>query len=295
MVKLKKIIKIINYSTLFLFLFSIININQVIAINKDEYMNDQDNMKIHDIHLENTEDILQHLINKNCYESFSYFALEYPCYNGQNVKYDLIWKIKNPPFKQLGTNEYKLMCVLFDKGERDKKDDIYSLEDLKQMSNGASNMYIFWVKNKFLDPNDKKNVQNLIFNRLELEFKQKQIKEKIKEINELLNYLSQEEKKFSNLENDFKLQIQSLLKDKKSLEVEIINLKQKIKNLEDTKNDENIRKNKQIKELNSQLDLLKKDIQNEKEKYQQLNNYFNNKQKKYSGIRDFLHQNFFRF
>ncbi|MDO7987342.1 MAG: hypothetical protein Q8897_02470 [Sweet potato little leaf phytoplasma] len=34
MVKLKKIIKIINYSTLFLFLFSIININQVIGAPK---------------------------------------------------------------------------------------------------------------------------------------------------------------------------------------------------------------------------------------------------------------------
>ncbi|MDO8030309.1 hypothetical protein OC709_02195 ['Planchonia careya' phytoplasma] len=72
-----------------------------------------------------------------------------------------------------------------------------------------------------------------IFNKLELEFKQKQIK--IKEKNESLNYLLQEKKKFSNLENDLKLQIQSLLKDKKSLEVEIINLKKKNKTLKTLK------------------------------------------------------------
>ncbi|MDV3174715.1 MAG: hypothetical protein Q8831_01525, partial ['Bonamia sp.' little leaf phytoplasma] len=160
MVKLKKIIKNINiYLSVALLLFVMnINIHSLIAItNNKDIMYKTDNMKIHNIYLEKEEDISNYLINLNCYECFSPLVLDYPCYNGQNIKYDLIWTIKNPPFTQLGNNEYKLMCVFFDKGERDQKDDIYSLEDLQYMSNGASNMYIFWLKKLSIRDEVKKN------------------------------------------------------------------------------------------------------------------------------------------
>ncbi|MDO8064123.1 hypothetical protein [Candidatus Phytoplasma bonamiae] len=65
------------------------------------------------------------------------------------------------------------------------------------MSNGASNMYIFWLKKLSIRDEVKKNKQNIkqtIFNRLEIEF-QKKI---IAELKETLNLLQKEKKDFKS-------------------------------------------------------------------------------------------------
>jgi hypothetical protein len=67
----------------------------------------------------------------------------YPCYNSETIQtYPcLLCRIKDAPSDLLG--------VFFDAGKRDpsfKGKIKYSLDDLKQMSNGAQNMYIFWQK-----------------------------------------------------------------------------------------------------------------------------------------------------
>ncbi|WP_304514483.1 hypothetical protein [Candidatus Phytoplasma bonamiae] len=313
MVKLKKIIKNINiYLSVALLLFVMnINIHSLIAItNNKDIMYKTDNMKIHNIYLEKEEDISNYLINLNCYECFSPLVLDYPCYNGQNIKYDLIWTIKNPPFTQLGNNEYKLMCVFFDKGERDQKDDIYSLEDLQYMSNGASNMYIFWLKKLSIRDEVKKNKQNIkqtIFNRLEIEF-QKKI---IAELKETLNLLQKEKKDFKSkflqlqlekksLENDLKLKTQELLNSQKITEIEITNLKKEIKNIQtklDLKNQENSNQNQKIEELKIKLNLLKIEIEkikNEKNQYQYMTQLLEQKQNTYSGIFDLFCKKVFK-
>ncbi|MDV3157442.1 MAG: hypothetical protein Q8889_01445 [Candidatus Phytoplasma australasiaticum] len=320
MVKLKKIIKTINISlsVVSLLFFMNINIHSLTAFkNNKDMMYETDNMKIHNIYLEKEEDILNYLINFNCYECFSPLVLDYPCYNGQNIKYDLIWTIKNPPFKQLGPNEYKLMCVFFDKGERDQKDDIYSLEDLQYMGNGASNMYIFWLKKLSIRDEVKKNIQNIkqtIFNRLEIEF-QKKI---ITEINETLNLLQKEKKDFKSkflvqqseilqlqlekkfLENNLKLKTQELLNSQKITEIEITNLKKEIKNIQtklDIKNQENSNQNQKIEELKMKLNLLKIEIEktkNEKNKYQYMIQSLEQKQNTYSGIFDLFYKKVFK-
>ncbi|MDV3198496.1 MAG: hypothetical protein Q8888_02495 [Vigna little leaf phytoplasma] len=349
MIKLKKIIKITNIVSLFLLLFLIvnININQIIlaaAPNNEDMSYKVNNMKVHDIYLEKEVDILHYLIKYNCYECFSFLTLENPCYNGENIRYDLIWIIKKPPLKKLGNNNYQLMCIIFDKGIRDKKDDFYSLEDLKQMSNGADNMYIFWLKKSFIIEDAEKNRQSIkymIFSRLEIELQKK----KIEEINKKLNLLQKEKNDFKskfttqqleisqlqiqkdnlednlklkqqelldnqleisqlkiqkdNLEDNLKLKQQELLDNQKLNEAEITNLKIKIQNIQTNLNaqtQENIIKNQKIQELKNQLNLLKIEIQNEREKYQQMNTYFSQqKQQLYSGIFDSLYKKFFRF
>ncbi|CAP18649.1 conserved hypothetical protein [Candidatus Phytoplasma mali] len=71
--------------------------------------------------------------------SFSeYFDFKQPnaCYNGNLGEFGIMWKIKNAPHNLLG--------VFFDDGTRIDEDDRFTLEELKQMGNGAQNMYIFW-------------------------------------------------------------------------------------------------------------------------------------------------------
>ncbi|MDO8024016.1 hypothetical protein [Candidatus Phytoplasma fabacearum] len=320
MVKLKKIIKTINIGLLIVLLLLIININihflMAFTSNKDMIYK-TNNMNIHNIYLEKEEDISNYLINFNCYECFSPLVLDYPCYNGENIKYDLIWTIKNPPFKQLGPNEYKLMCVFFDKGKRDKKDDTYSLEDLQYMSNGASNMYIFWLKKLIIRNEVKKNIQNIkqtIFNRLEIEF-QKKI---IAEMNEKLNLLKKEKKDFKFkflvqqseilqlqaekkiLENNLKLKMQEFLNSQKITEIEITNLKKEIKNIQtklEIKNQANSNQNQKIEELKMKLNLLKIEIEktkNEKNKYQYMTQSLEQKQNTFSGIFDLFYKKVFK-
>ncbi|MDV3167119.1 MAG: hypothetical protein Q8784_01655 [Vigna little leaf phytoplasma] len=381
MLKLKKIIKITNIVSLFLLLFLIvnININQIILIaapNNEDMSYKVNNMKVHYIYLEKEVDILNYLIKYNCYECFSSLTLDNPCYNGENIRYDLSWIIKKPPLKKLGNNNYQLMCIIFDKGIRDRKDDFYSLEDLKQMSNGADNMYIFWLKKSFIIEDAEKNRQNIkymIFKRLEIELQKK----KIEEINKKLNLLQKEKNDFKskfltqqleisqlkikkdNIEDNLKLKQQELLDNQKLNEAEITNLKTEIQNVQTNLNaqtqklldnqieisqlkmqkdnlednlklkqqefldnqklneaeitnlkteiqniqtnlnaqiQENIIKNQKIQELKNQLNLLKMEIQNERDKYQQMNTYFSQqKQQLYSGIFDLLYKKFLRF
>ncbi len=76
------------------------------------------------------------LKNHEIFKQYFDFTLTYPRYNGNIAEFAIIWKIKNLPRNLLG--------VFFDNGTRDDEDDKYTLEDLKNMGNGAQNMYIFW-------------------------------------------------------------------------------------------------------------------------------------------------------
>ncbi|MDV3166480.1 MAG: hypothetical protein Q8807_02230 ['Waltheria sp.' little leaf phytoplasma] len=272
MVKLKKIIKKINMNLLILFLLLITNIkmNSLIAVSNNKIMtHNNDNMKIFNIFLEKEEDISNYLILFNCYECFSSLVLEYPCYNGENIRYDLSWIIQNPPLIEFNFTNYKLMCVVFDKGIREKKDFAFSLEELKNMSNGASNMYIFWLKELGIKnevKKDIKNIKQIIFNRFEIEFQKKIIAEMDKKIDLLKEEKKdfkykflvkqseisqlQVEKKF--LENNLNSKTQELLNNQKVTETEITNLRKEIQNIQtqlDIKDQENSNKNQKIKEL----------------------------------------------
>ncbi|CAM11803.1 Conserved hypothetical protein [Candidatus Phytoplasma australiense] len=333
MFKLQNQLKIISICLLAFLGMLLINNNQVMAmaiVKNEETISKNNNMQIHGFYLEKEEDILNYLINKNCYECFSFLTLEYPCYNGENVKYDLNCRIKNPPVVQLGYNNYSLMCVIFDKGIRDKKDDFYSLENLEKMSNGASNMYIFWLKQQTFTLNSIiekqkhiKDINQRIFYRLEIEFQKNKI-EKIKhklnllqkEKNDLINQIKSEKNYFKsqletkkleilkiqiqkdNLENSLKLKQQELLDNQKLTEIEKTNLKKEIKNIKinlDNEIKENLIKNKKIEELNTQLNLLNIKFQNEKTKYQQIKENLEKKHNDYLGIFDFLYKKIFQF
>ncbi|UQV27406.1 hypothetical protein H7686_0001130 [Candidatus Phytoplasma asiaticum] len=319
MVKLKKIIKTINMGLLVVFLLLIvnININSLIAIPNNKIMTQKnENMKISNIYLEKEEDISNYLIRFNCYECFSSLVLEYPCYNGENIRYDLSWIIQNPPLIKLNSTNYKLMCIVFDKGIREKKDFVFSLEDLKNMSNGASNMYIFWLKELGIKNEVKKDMQNIkqiIFNRLEIEF-QKNI---IVEMDNKINLLKEEQKNFQSkflvkqleilqlqvekkfLENNLKSKTQELLNTQKATETEITHLRKEIQNIQiqlDIKNQENSNKNQKIEELKKQLNLLKTEIEKIKEekiKYQVMKKSLEQKQNTYSGIFSLLYNKMF--
>ncbi|WP_373403170.1 hypothetical protein [Candidatus Phytoplasma solani] len=72
--------------------------------------------------------------------------LDTPIEEVQNQSYNsrdgvgLKWPIKNPPKELLG--------VYFQGGERDALPEAHTLNQLKKMGNGASNMYIFLLKKK---------------------------------------------------------------------------------------------------------------------------------------------------
>ncbi|MDV3167934.1 MAG: SVM family protein [Candidatus Phytoplasma stylosanthis] len=105
------------------------NNNQVMAAPNEEFVGD---MRIVNVTLSN----INVLKNHEPFLRYFDFTLNYPCYNGNMESFAMIWKIKNPPRNLLG--------VFFDNGIRDDEDDKYNLEELKQIGNGAHNMYIFW-------------------------------------------------------------------------------------------------------------------------------------------------------
>ncbi|MBP5835740.1 hypothetical protein [Candidatus Phytoplasma meliae] len=83
-------------------------------------------------------------IKKHIHPSFWGIVSRYPCYNSETIAtYPcLLCRIKDSPLGLLG--------VYFDNGQRDpsfKGEIKYNLSDLKKMSNGAQNMYIFWKSN----------------------------------------------------------------------------------------------------------------------------------------------------
>ncbi|WP_334330903.1 hypothetical protein [Candidatus Phytoplasma prunorum] len=94
------------------------------------------NMIIIDIFLTNKKDLITNPITKNILSNYS---LTGPCYTNQEGENSLYFFIKNPPIN--------LLAIVFDKGNRDGKDNTYTLEDLKNMGNEAEKMYIFWKKN----------------------------------------------------------------------------------------------------------------------------------------------------
>ncbi|MDO8054210.1 effector protein, partial ['Opuntia sp.' phytoplasma] len=106
-----------------------LNNKQVIAAPNEEFFG---NMRIVNVTVSNI-DILK---NHKTFKQYFDFAISEPCYNGTVATSAIMWTIKNP--------HHNLLGVYFDDGTRDDEDDKYTLEDLKKMGNGASNMYIFW-------------------------------------------------------------------------------------------------------------------------------------------------------
>ncbi|WP_026052456.1 hypothetical protein [Italian clover phyllody phytoplasma] len=119
-----------NICLFFLLLeFLIINNTQIMAAPNEEFVGD---MRIINVTVSNINIIKNHETFKKYFD----FTLTSPCYNGNIAEFSIMWKIKNSPRNLLG--------VFFDDGIRDDEDNKYTLEDLKQMGNGAKNMYIFW-------------------------------------------------------------------------------------------------------------------------------------------------------
>ncbi|MGM1458962.1 MAG: effector protein [Columbia Basin potato purple top phytoplasma] len=110
-------------------LFLITSNKQVMSAPNKEFVG---NMKIINVTVSN----IGILKNHETFKQYFDFTLTDPRYNGNIEEFAMIWKIKNPPRNLLG--------VFFDNGTRDDEDDKYILEELKQMGNGAKNMYIFW-------------------------------------------------------------------------------------------------------------------------------------------------------
>ncbi|WP_034172309.1 SVM family protein [Chrysanthemum yellows phytoplasma] len=119
--------RIVLFIGLGLFLITINK--QVMAAPNEEFVGD---MRIVNVTVSNI-DILK---NHETFKQYFDFTLTCPRYNGNIEEFAIIWKIKNPPHNLLG--------VFFDNGTRDDEDDKYILKELKQMGNGAKNMYIFW-------------------------------------------------------------------------------------------------------------------------------------------------------
>ncbi|PQP79770.1 hypothetical protein C6B37_01205 [Candidatus Phytoplasma phoenicium] len=208
-------------------LFLITNSHKVMAINSENVFTKQ-NMKIHNIFLEKVEDISYYVINNNYFECFSSLTLEYPCYNGTNTQHDLSWVIKQPHYWMIKKQPIKLLCVVFDKGIRDKMDGEYTLEDLKQMANGASNMYVFWLLNlnsKINEPKNIKDINKKIFYQLDIKFKEKEIGKISHQLNLLQNQITKLTNKIKAEKKYFKANLQAL-------QLEILNLKNQKDNLE---------------------------------------------------------------
>ncbi|KND62610.1 SVM family protein [Candidatus Phytoplasma phoenicium] len=130
MFKIKNNLLLLNIFVLvFLGLLLINNNQKVMAAPNEEFVGD---MRIVNVTVSNM-DILK---NHETFKQYFDFTLTGPRYNGNIAEFAIMWKIKNPPRYLLG--------VFFDNGTRDDEDDKYMLEELKQMGNGAKNMYIFW-------------------------------------------------------------------------------------------------------------------------------------------------------
>ncbi|QTX02872.1 putative secreted protein, SAP05-like [Candidatus Phytoplasma luffae] len=103
--------------------------NPVMAIPNEEFIN---NTRIVNVNISN----INVLKNHEAFKQYFDFTINGPCYNGNIADFAIMWKIKTPPHNLLG--------VFFDNGTRSDEDNQYTLEELKQMGNGAQNMYIFW-------------------------------------------------------------------------------------------------------------------------------------------------------
>ncbi|WP_349402056.1 SAP05-like protein [Candidatus Phytoplasma solani] len=322
MFKLKKesiFFKIILFIGLGLFLIT--NSHKIMAINVEDIPT-KTNMQIHDIFLEKVEDISYYVINNNYFECFTSLTLEYPCYNGTNTQHELSWMIKPPYYWIIQQKPVKLLCVVFDKGIRDKMDDKYTLEDLIQMGNGASNMYIFWLK-KPLNLNSKinetKNIKDInkqIYNHLEIKFQKKEIGKINNQLNllqnqksQLENQLSSNKKDLNKLEHEIN-QKQAEVESKKQQLIEQINLSKEekkqlnseINTLKTDINQEKVNfevqlslKEEEIDQLKNKLKLLKAELENEKIKYQKIIITLEQKINTYSGILDSLYKKIFHF
>ncbi|MGE9276400.1 MAG: SVM family protein [Candidatus Phytoplasma pruni] len=129
MFKIKNNLLLLNIFVFILLGFLIINNTQIMAAPNEEFIGD---MRI----VNTTFSDINRIKDFQPFSQYFDFKISGPCYNGNVAEFAIMWKIKNPPRNLLG--------VFFDNGARDDEDDKYTLEDLKQMSNGAKNMYIFW-------------------------------------------------------------------------------------------------------------------------------------------------------
>ncbi|GLH60543.1 SVM family protein [Paulownia witches'-broom phytoplasma] len=130
MFKIKNNLLLLNiFVFILLGLFLITSNKQVIATPNEEFIGD---MRI----VNTTFSDINRIKYFQPFSQYFDFTISGPCYNGNIATSAIMWKIKNPPHNLLG--------VYFDNGTKDDEDDKYTLEDLKQMGNGASNMYIFW-------------------------------------------------------------------------------------------------------------------------------------------------------
>ncbi|MFB5029568.1 MAG: hypothetical protein WJU30_00101 [Candidatus Phytoplasma pruni] len=129
MFKIKNNLLLLNIFVFILLGFLIINNTQIMAAPNEEFIGD---MRI----VNTTFSDINRIKYFQPFSQYFDFKISVPCYNGNIAEFAIMWKIKNPPRNLLG--------VFFDNGTRDDEDDKYTLEDLKQMGNGAKNMYIFW-------------------------------------------------------------------------------------------------------------------------------------------------------
>ncbi|GLH60822.1 hypothetical protein [Paulownia witches'-broom phytoplasma] len=115
--------------------------DKIIPIKEKEI----DNMKCYNVHLgenSNIKDALgwlhYHFPNKNFKSNFSYALYNN---NSLNNEIDFQYRIKEPPPKDF-------LLAYFDGGTRDGKNNLYNLDTLTQMGNGASDLYFFWSNNR---------------------------------------------------------------------------------------------------------------------------------------------------
>ncbi len=112
-------------------------------------------MNIYNVYLgkKSDKDVALEWLRKNFSNQHYQINFSYGLYNSQIIQSTVFFnsRIKEPP-------PQNLLLVYFDGGTRDKANNCYSLEALKNLGNGAQNMYIFWQdENPF---NDKNFIQN---------------------------------------------------------------------------------------------------------------------------------------
>ncbi|MEC4559050.1 MAG: effector protein ['Conium maculatum' witches'-broom phytoplasma] len=126
MLNFRKRLKLFNS---LIVLLIIINNNYIIASPNENFIGD---MRVVDVTISN----INILKNHSLFQKYFDYTQEQPCYNADLDQFSIVWKIKDPLPNLLG--------VFFDNGTRFDEDNKYTLEELKNMGNGAKNMYIFW-------------------------------------------------------------------------------------------------------------------------------------------------------
>ncbi|MGL9687607.1 MAG: hypothetical protein ACQBVK_02345, partial [Candidatus Phytoplasma sp. TWB_XP] len=115
--------------------------DKIIPIKEKEI----NNMKLYNVFLGENSDkkdalgwLHHHFPNKTFKSNFSYALYNN---NSLNNEINFQYRIKEPPPKDF-------LLAYFDEGTRNGANNVYNLEDLTQLGNGASNLYFFWSNNK---------------------------------------------------------------------------------------------------------------------------------------------------